>query len=225
MNGFTPSERRAPGVVARLLRYKRVDVIVDDAIKGGIELDIVSVGPALEDLRRRAGSTVMFHGRLADEDVTTLMEGWRAFCSAGKEGFGITPVEANAAGKPVVAFASGGALETLETGGAVPSSESTTSMKSWVQSAGATNCKLLMMSWQLCTAVLGEPLSQVAATRGPGRPFGRKLRLECIDLSTGGSLRCLTVAAWCSRCSRHDASPSRAEQHIPRSTANAHLER
>ena len=44
------------------------------------------------------------------------MEGCRAFCLPGTEDFGITPVEANAAGKPVVAFAAGGALETVEEG-------------------------------------------------------------------------------------------------------------
>jgi glycosyltransferase involved in cell wall biosynthesis len=44
------------------------------------------------------------------------MEGCRALCQAGNEDFGISPVEANAAGKPVVAFAGGGALETVQDG-------------------------------------------------------------------------------------------------------------
>jgi glycosyltransferase involved in cell wall biosynthesis len=114
---FTPSERgERLLVVSRLLPYKRVDIIVDAATKAGIGLDVVGTGPALEDLQRRAGSTVAFHGRLLDADVTTLMEGCRAFCLPGKEDFGITPVEANAAGKPVVAFGDGGALETIEDG-------------------------------------------------------------------------------------------------------------
>ncbi|MGI8801391.1 MAG: glycosyltransferase [Solirubrobacteraceae bacterium] len=103
-------------VVSRLLPYKRVDVIVDAATRAGIGLDVVGGGPALEDLRRRAGHTVEFHGRLDDADVTRLMEGCRAFCLPGQEDFGITPVEANAAGKPVIAFGGGGALETLEEG-------------------------------------------------------------------------------------------------------------
>ncbi len=103
-------------VVSRLLPYKRVDAIVDAATSAGIGLDVVGDGPALEDLRRRAGTTVTFHGRLPDRDVVELMEGCRAFCLPGKEDFGITPVEANAAGKPVIAFAAGGALETVEEG-------------------------------------------------------------------------------------------------------------
>jgi glycosyltransferase involved in cell wall biosynthesis len=105
-------------VVSRLLPYKRVDVIVDAATRAGIGLDVVGTGPALDDLMRRAGRTVRFHGHLPDDEVTRLMEGCRAFCLPGKEDFGITPVEANAAGKPVVAFGAGGALETVVDGSA-----------------------------------------------------------------------------------------------------------
>ena len=114
---FRPSDRGDRLlIVSRLLAYKRVDAIVDAASRAGIGLDVVGTGPALEDLRRRAGPTVEFHGNLEDTEVTALMEGCRAFCLPGKEDFGITPVEANAAGKPVVALAAGGALETLEDG-------------------------------------------------------------------------------------------------------------
>jgi glycosyltransferase involved in cell wall biosynthesis len=114
---FRPRERgERLLVVSRLLPYKRVDVIVDTATRAGIPLDVVGTGPALDDLRRRAGRTVEFHGRASDAEVTALMHECRALCLPGKEDFGITPVEANAAGKPVVAFAAGGALETIEEG-------------------------------------------------------------------------------------------------------------
>ncbi|MDX6689262.1 MAG: hypothetical protein QOG15_719 [Solirubrobacteraceae bacterium] len=103
-------------VVSRLLPYKRVDVVVDAATRANLALDVVGEGPSLNTLRERAGPTVEFHGRLPDEAVTELMQGCRAFCLPGVEDFGMTPVEANAAGKPVVAFAAGGALETLEEG-------------------------------------------------------------------------------------------------------------
>jgi glycosyltransferase involved in cell wall biosynthesis len=103
-------------VVSRLLPYKRVDLVVDAATRAGIGLDVVGTGPAFEELRGRAGPTVDFHGRLDDDDVTRLMETCRALCLPGQEDFGITPVEANAAGKPVVAFGGGGALETLSEG-------------------------------------------------------------------------------------------------------------
>jgi glycosyltransferase involved in cell wall biosynthesis len=114
---FAPRERgERLLVVSRLLPYKRVDTIVDAATRGGIGLDVVGTGPALADLRRRAGPTVQFHGRLPDADVRELMQGCRSLCVPGKEDFGIISVEANAAGKPVVAFAAGGSLETLEDG-------------------------------------------------------------------------------------------------------------
>jgi glycosyltransferase involved in cell wall biosynthesis len=114
---FVPQERgERLLVVSRLLPYKRVDAIVDAATRGGIGLDVVGTGPCLADLQRRAGQTVKFHGRLQDDDVRGLMQTCRALCVPGKEDFGITSVEANAAGKPVVALAAGGALETLEDG-------------------------------------------------------------------------------------------------------------
>jgi glycosyltransferase involved in cell wall biosynthesis len=114
---FTPSPRgERLLVVSRLLPYKRVDLVVDAATRAGVGLDVVGTGPALEELRRCAGPTVRFHGRLPDAEITDLFQSCRAFCLPGAEDFGITPVEANAAGKPVVAFAGGGALETIEEG-------------------------------------------------------------------------------------------------------------
>jgi glycosyltransferase involved in cell wall biosynthesis len=103
-------------VVSRLLPYKRVDTIVATATRAGIGLDVVGDGPALPALRRMAGRTVTFHGQVSDAAVTELMEGCRAFCLPGTEDFGLAPVEAQAAGKPVIAFAAGGALETIVEG-------------------------------------------------------------------------------------------------------------
>jgi glycosyltransferase involved in cell wall biosynthesis len=103
-------------VVSRLLPYKRVDLVVEAATRAGLPLDVVGVGPALGPLRELAGPTVTFHGKLPDADVTELIERCRAVCFPGREDFGIVPVEANAAGKPVVAYAAGGALETLRDG-------------------------------------------------------------------------------------------------------------
>ena len=114
---FTP---RARGerllIVSRLVPYKRVDLVVEAATRARLPLDVVGDGPELHALRERAGPTVTFHGELPDESVTEMMETCRALVLPGAEDFGITPVEANAAGKPVVALAAGGALETLEDG-------------------------------------------------------------------------------------------------------------
>jgi glycosyltransferase involved in cell wall biosynthesis len=103
-------------VVSRLLAYKRVDAIIAAATRAGIGLDVVGTGPALSSLRRLAGPSVVFHGAASDDVVTALMQSCRALCLPGMEDFGITPVEAQAAGKPVVAYAGGGALETVEEG-------------------------------------------------------------------------------------------------------------
>lgn len=114
---FTPTPRgERLLVVSRLLPYKRVDVVVSAATKVGVGLDVVGDGPALEDLRRSAGPSVTFHGRLEDEAITQLMQNARAVCVPGAEDFGIVPVEAQAAGKPVIAFGMGGALETVSDG-------------------------------------------------------------------------------------------------------------
>jgi glycosyltransferase involved in cell wall biosynthesis len=114
---FSPSERGARLlVVSRLLPYKRVDVVVRAATHAGVGLDVVGDGPDLDRLRSLAGPTVEFHGMLPDSAVTELMEHCSALCVPGSEDFGLTPVEAQAAGKPVIAFASGGALETVEDG-------------------------------------------------------------------------------------------------------------
>ena len=103
-------------VVSRLLPYKRVDLIVRAATRAGIQLDVVGVGPSFRRLREMAGPNVTFHGRVDDDSLKELLEGCRALCVAATEDFGIAPVEAGAAGKPVVAYAAGGALETLHDG-------------------------------------------------------------------------------------------------------------
>lgn len=103
-------------VVSRLLPYKRVDLVVRAATKVGIGLDVVGEGPSLPYLQTLAGPSVAFHGRVQDETVVKLLEGCRALCIAATEDFGLTPLEANAAGKPVIAYASGGVLETMNEG-------------------------------------------------------------------------------------------------------------
>jgi glycosyltransferase involved in cell wall biosynthesis len=103
-------------VVSRLLPYKRVDLAVAAASGLGLPLDVVGTGPALAELRAAAGPSVAFHERAGDGDIVAMMESCRALVVPGTEDFGIVAVEAQAAGKPVVAFAAGGALETVVDG-------------------------------------------------------------------------------------------------------------
>jgi glycosyltransferase involved in cell wall biosynthesis len=103
-------------VISRLLPYKRVDLIVAAARKLGRGLDVVGDGPSLAELRRSAGPGTAFHGAVEEDAVTALLEACSAVCVAGEEDFGIVAVEAQAAGKPVVAYGRGGALETVTHG-------------------------------------------------------------------------------------------------------------
>jgi glycosyltransferase involved in cell wall biosynthesis len=114
---FTPRERGDRLlVISRLLPYKRIDLAVAAATRLGLGLDVVGSGPALADLQRIAGPTVTFHGRVDEAAVRHFCETCFALILPGHEDFGITPVEAQAAGKPVIAYRSGGALETVEDG-------------------------------------------------------------------------------------------------------------
>ena len=67
----------------------------------------------LDELRRNAGADTTFHGAAAEDTVTQLLETCSSVCVAGEEDFGIVAVEAQAAGKPVVAYGRGGARETI----------------------------------------------------------------------------------------------------------------
>jgi glycosyltransferase involved in cell wall biosynthesis len=103
-------------VVSRLNAYKRIDLAVRACTALGLPLVVVGAGPEREALQSIAGTTVRFAGRLTDRETTRMFEQCRAFILPGEEDFGLTPLEANAAGKPAVAFAAGGALDTVRDG-------------------------------------------------------------------------------------------------------------
>jgi len=114
---FEPSPRGERLLsLSRLLPYKRVDLSIEVSRRLGVGLDIVGTGPELERLRERAGPGVRFHGVVGDDGLRELLQGCRALCLPGREDFGISPVEAMAAGKPVIALGRGGALETVKDG-------------------------------------------------------------------------------------------------------------
>ena len=106
-------------VVSRLNSYKRIDLAVAACTALGVPLVVVGDGPHRAALERLAGPTVRFTGRLGDGEVARLFERCRALILPGAEDFGLTPLEANAAGRPVVAFGAGGALDTVVPGALV----------------------------------------------------------------------------------------------------------
>lgn len=100
-------------VVSALVPYKRVDLAVAAATRLKRRLLVVGTGPEEGRLRAIAGSSVEFLGWRSDAEIAELYARCRAFLFPGEEDFGITPLEAMASGRPVVAFAKGGCLETV----------------------------------------------------------------------------------------------------------------
>jgi glycosyltransferase involved in cell wall biosynthesis len=96
--------------------YKRVDLAVE-AFRGMNEkLIVAGSGPELNRLKAAAGPNVEFPGFVPDDQLPGLYANCRAFLFPGYEDFGLTPLEAQAAGRPVIAYAKGGALETVVDG-------------------------------------------------------------------------------------------------------------
>lgn len=103
-------------IVSRLVAYKRFDLAVQACSELGLKLVVAGTGPESKKLQAMAGPTVEFRGQLSDQEVTELFENCKAFIFPGEEDFGITPVEAMACGKPVVAYGKGGAAESVVNG-------------------------------------------------------------------------------------------------------------
>jgi glycosyltransferase involved in cell wall biosynthesis len=103
-------------VVSRLIPYKRIDLVVDAFNRLGLPLVIIGDGRDRPALQARAGDNIRFLGKVSDEEARRLYARCRAFLFPGEEDFGITPVEAQASGRPVIAYAGGGALDTVVDG-------------------------------------------------------------------------------------------------------------
>ena len=117
---FTPAPAHEIGdhylVVSRLVGYKRIDLAIEACNRLQAPLRIAGTGPEHRSLRRLAGPTIQFLGRLSDAQVAQEYARCRALIFPGEEDFGLTPVECMASGRPVVAYGRGGALETVTAG-------------------------------------------------------------------------------------------------------------
>jgi len=100
-------------IVSRLVPYKRIDLAIEACTKLSLPLVIIGEGRDKGRLEALAGPTVCFLGRVSDAERARYMSRCRAFLFPGREDFGIAPLEAQAAGRPVIAYAAGGALDTV----------------------------------------------------------------------------------------------------------------
>ena len=117
------TSRFAPGevgdhylVLSELMPHKRIDMAVEAFNQLGRPLVVVGDGPDMRRLRRLAGPSISFTGRVSDADAARLLQSSRALVVTGAEEFGIAAVEAQASGRPAIAPSRGGALETVQDG-------------------------------------------------------------------------------------------------------------
>jgi glycosyltransferase involved in cell wall biosynthesis len=117
------TQRFAPGavrdhytIVSELMPHKEIELAIEAFNLLKLPLIVVGDGPDARRLRRAAGPTIQFAGRQADEAVAEILGASRALVVTSIEEFGIAAVEAQAAGRPVIARHGGGALETVVDG-------------------------------------------------------------------------------------------------------------
>ena len=100
-------------VVSRLIPYKNVDVVIEACNRMGHSLVVVGDGPDCDRLRSLAGPHVKFIAAASDAQLRWLYANCRALVAASHEDFGLTPLEANAFGRPAVVLRAGGFLDTV----------------------------------------------------------------------------------------------------------------
>ncbi len=101
-------------VVSRLQEYKKIDLVVEAFNELKLPLVIIGDGPMRVDIEKRIrSSAIKMLGRQTDEVIRDYYSRARGFLFPGEEDFGITPLEAQASGVPVIAYSKGGALETV----------------------------------------------------------------------------------------------------------------
>lgn len=99
--------------VSRLISHKRIDLAVEACRRLGRKLVIVGEGPEAAQLRKLSGGSAVFLGRVPDPELRELYGRCRAVLFPSDEDYGLVPLEAQASGRPVIAYGSGGALETV----------------------------------------------------------------------------------------------------------------
>jgi glycosyltransferase involved in cell wall biosynthesis len=100
-------------VVSRLNRYKRIDLVIDAISHLGRRLLIVGEGLQRKEFERLALDNIHFLGNVSDNHLLQLYGRCKALIFPQEEDYGLTPIEAQASGRPVIAYGAGGVLETV----------------------------------------------------------------------------------------------------------------
>lgn len=103
-------------ILSRLMPYKRIDLAIEACKRMNRRLVIIGDGPDRARLEKLGDDRIEFLGRQPDQIVNYYLARCRALLFPGEEDFGMAPLEANAAGRPVIAYRGGGAVETVEDG-------------------------------------------------------------------------------------------------------------
>lgn len=98
---------------SRMVPYKKIDLIVEAFNKIDRKLVVIGTGPDMDKIKQKAGENIEIMGYQSDEIMIKMMQEAKAFVFAAEEDFGITPVEAQACGTPVICLGHGGTLETV----------------------------------------------------------------------------------------------------------------
>jgi glycosyltransferase involved in cell wall biosynthesis len=97
--------------------YKRADIAIEACLKSGRKLVVAGAGAKNRDIKKlEKTGLIRFTGRVSDEEIAALFSGAKALLYPGIEDMGLVPIEANAAGCPVIAFREGGAIDTIKEG-------------------------------------------------------------------------------------------------------------
>jgi glycosyltransferase involved in cell wall biosynthesis len=116
---FTPpphTERGGYVLWGRHVPYKRFDLAIEACNQLGAKLTIIGSGPDTDRLKKLAGPTITFAGRVSDKKLVEIAQHSRGFLFPNEEDFGISAVEALAAGTPVIGYAKGGVLDIVQDG-------------------------------------------------------------------------------------------------------------
>jgi len=118
INNFFISENQKDYflMVGRLIAYKRHDIAIQAFNRLGLSLKIIGRGPEIKRLKKMAGPSIEFLGRVSDEELPRYYSECQAFVFPQEEDFGIVAIEAFASGRPIIAFRGGDITEHMEEG-------------------------------------------------------------------------------------------------------------